>query len=98
MSGTEEAPILESSLLYFRPMKLQELTGTIIECAMKVHSELGAGLLESVYEICLAHELRKRGLKVDAQVAVPVFYDGMKLDAGFRIDLLVEETDRKSVV
>jgi GxxExxY protein len=73
-------------------MKLQELTGTIIECAMKVHSELGAGLLESVYEICLAHELRKRGLKVDAQVTVPVFYDGIKLDAGFRIDLLVEDT------
>ena len=72
-------------------MQLQELTGIIIECAMKVHTELGPGLLESVYEVCLAHELRKRGLRVETQVALPVFYDGERLEAGFRIDLVVED-------
>ena len=71
-------------------MRLQELTGIIIECAMKVHSELGAGLLESVYEICLAHELRKHGVRVETQVPLPVVYDGTKLEAGFRIDMIVE--------
>jgi GxxExxY protein len=72
-------------------MRLQQLTGTIIECAMKVHSELGAGLLESVYEVCLTHELRKCGLRVETQVALPVIYDGTKLDVGFRIDMIVED-------
>ncbi|MEP6925277.1 MAG: GxxExxY protein [Pyrinomonadaceae bacterium] len=71
-------------------MDLNKISGEIIDSAMKVHSTLGAGLLESVYETCLSHELRKRGLKVETQVALPVFYDGLKLDAGYRIDLLVE--------
>jgi GxxExxY protein len=47
-------------------------------------------LLESVYEICLAHELRKRGLTIETQVAIPIFYDGIRLEAGLRIDILVE--------
>jgi GxxExxY protein len=55
-----------------------------------VHSTLGPGLLESVYEICLAHELKKRGLKIQTQVAFPIIYDGVRLDAGLRIDLVVE--------
>jgi GxxExxY protein len=67
------------------------LTGTIIGAAMKVHSVLGPGLLESAYETCLIHELRKQGLAVAAQVALPVEYDGVRLDAGYRIDLLVED-------
>ena len=71
-------------------MDLNEISGAIIDSAMKVHSALGVGLLESVYETCLAHELRKRGFQVETQVALPVFYDGIKLDAGYRIDLLVE--------
>ena len=71
-------------------MDLNQISGAIIDAAMKVHSALGAGLLEGVYETCLAHELQKRGLKVETQVALPVFYDGVKLDAGYRIDLLVE--------
>jgi GxxExxY protein len=50
----------------------------------------GLGLLESVYSICLAHELRKRGLKVEREVKLPIFYDGVRLDAGLRIDLIVE--------
>ena len=69
-------------------MEFEELTGAIIGAAIKVHSALGPGLLESAYEICLEHELRKAGFKVDRQVPVPVFYDGIKLEAGYRIDLL----------
>jgi GxxExxY protein len=58
---------------------------------MRVHSALGPGLLESAYEACLAHELRKAGLRVETQVALPVVYDGIRLDVGYRIDILVED-------
>lgn len=58
---------------------------------MKVHSALGPGLLESVYETCLAHELRKMGRRCETQVLVPVEYDGIRLEAGYRLDLLVED-------
>jgi GxxExxY protein len=58
---------------------------------MKVHSIFGPGLLESAYEACLVHELKKRGLNISSQVALPIEYEGMKLDAGYRIDLLVED-------
>jgi GxxExxY protein len=57
---------------------------------MKVHTRLGPGLLESTYEACLIHELRKRGLNTSSQVELPVEYDGVFLDVGYRIDLLVE--------
>lgn len=57
---------------------------------MKVHALLGPGLLESAYKACLAHELRKRGLRVDTEIGLPVVYEGEKLDIGYRIDLLVE--------
>ena len=56
---------------------------------MKVHSTLGPGLLESAYETCLKHELVKRGLEIKSQVELPIVYDGVRLDAGYRIDLLV---------
>lgn len=62
----------------------------MVDAAYRVHTTLGPGLLEAVYEVCLAHELTKRGLKVLRQVSLPVVYDGQQLDAGFRIDLLVE--------
>lgn len=55
-----------------------------------MHTTLGPGLLESVYEICLLHELQKRGLKVERQVLLPVVYDGLRLDSGLRLDLVVE--------
>ena len=71
-------------------MKLNEITALIIGGAIEVHKALVPGLLESTYEVCLIHELRKRGLRVEKQVAVPVVYDSIKLDAGYRIDLLVE--------
>jgi GxxExxY protein len=66
------------------------LTGQIVACAMKVHSSLGAGLLEGVYAICLARELSKSDFKAERQLPLPVRYDGETLDAGYRIDLLVE--------
>jgi GxxExxY protein len=68
----------------------KDLTYKIIGCAYEVHSNLGPGLLESTYEICLEHELINEGLIVQRQVSLPVVYKDKKLDAGYRIDLLVE--------
>ena len=59
---------------------------------MQVHTTLRPGLLESVYQICLAHELKKRGIQVASQVGLPVVYDGERIELGYRIDLLVEST------
>ena len=64
----------------------------IIGAAYKVHSALGPGLLESTYEVCLEYELRKIGYKVERQKPLPVIYDEIKLDAGYRIDMLVENS------
>lgn len=58
---------------------------------MKVHSELGPDLLESAYRACLQHELRKQGLNVRAETPLPIHYDGVAIDIGYRIDLLVED-------
>ena len=63
----------------------------IIGAAFKVHSTLGPGLLESTYEVCLEYELLKNGYKVDRQKALPIKYNDVKLDAGYRIDLLVDD-------
>ncbi|SRR5579871_2881293 len=71
--------------------EINKVTGQVVDSAMKVHSLLGPGLLESVYEHCLAHELSLRGLKVERQVPVPVVYKDTQLEIGFRIDLLVED-------
>lgn len=71
--------------------KLTRVTGEIVDAAIKVHSALGPGLLEKAYEVCLAHELRARGLRVSCQLALPVRYGDVILDVGYRIDLLVEE-------
>ena len=79
----------------------EELTSQIIEAAIRVHRSLGPALLESAYETCLAHELVKRKLRIQRQLAVPILYDGVRIDAGYRIDLLVEEqviVELKSVV
>ena len=72
-------------------MYLHNITEPIITAAMKVHSILGPGLLENVYETCLAHELRKEGFEVKSQVILPVIYDNIQMDLGYRLDLLVEE-------
>jgi len=63
----------------------------IVDAAFAVHRALGPGLLESVYEVCLLHELNKRGLKVERQVSLPVVYDNLRLDAGPDLDLVVEK-------
>ncbi len=70
-------------------MQINELTGAIIAAAIEVHKRLGPGLLESAYRACLAYELRKRGLTVDEERPIPVIYDEVKLDCGFRADLIV---------
>ncbi len=72
-------------------MQINDLTNQIIGAAIAVHRELGPGLLESAYEACLAFELAKRGLRVEQQKPLPVHYQGVDLDCGYRIDLLVEE-------
>ena len=68
----------------------QELTSSILNCAYKVHSKLGPGLLESAYEECLHFELNKRGLNAIKQKPMPLIYEEKKLDLGYRIDLMVE--------
>ena len=73
-------------------MESNEITGEIINCAIKVHKTLGPGLLESVYEKCLAYELSKRGLKVEVQKEMPIVYEEIVFDKGYRIDLLVEDS------
>jgi len=72
-------------------MTANEVSGAIIDAAMKVHTALGPGLLESAYEACLAHELRKRGLRVEVQLGLPVVYEEVRLEIGYRIDILVED-------
>ncbi|MBK9591900.1 MAG: GxxExxY protein [Crocinitomicaceae bacterium] len=71
-------------------MTENDLSAKIIGAAIEVHKQLGPGLLESTYEICLAFELKELGLEVKQQVALPVVYKDVKLDAGYRIDLIVE--------
>ena len=71
-------------------MDLNQVSGAVVDAGMKVHSALGPGLLESAYEACLIHELKKRGLAVASQVVLPVVYDGVRIDVGYRIDLIVE--------
>ena len=63
----------------------------IVNASFKIHRSIGPGLLEKIYEVCLAHELRKAGLDVKRQVTIPIQYDGIYFDAGLRLDLLVED-------
>ena len=73
-------------------MQINEITERIIGCAIEVHKSLGPGLLESAYEECLAHELVLAGLNFERQKPVPVVYKDIKLECGYRIDLLVENS------
>ena len=73
-------------------MEPNEVSGRIVSAAIRVHRELGPGLLENIYEACLLHELRKDGLRAENQVGLPVVYDSVRLETGYRIDLLVQET------
>jgi GxxExxY protein len=71
-------------------LELNEISRRIIDAAIQIHKKLGPGLLESVYRECLVHEMRKRGLRVEEEVQVPIVYDGIKLKSPLRLDLLVE--------
>ncbi len=73
-------------------MDIEDVAKTIVDSAIKVHRELGPGLLESAYQKCLAYELGKRGLNVQCEVEVPIVYDGQTFDVGYRIDMLVEKS------
>ncbi|MGA2052915.1 MAG: GxxExxY protein [Opitutales bacterium] len=71
-------------------MDAEDLCHRVIGAAIEVHRHLGPGLLESAYETCLAHEIRSQGLQVETQLALPVSFKGLKLDASYRLDLIVE--------
>ena len=71
--------------------EINRISGIIVDCAVKVHKELGPGLLESIYRACLVEELVTRGLTVRIEVPMPVYYNGRKLEAGYRADLLVND-------
>lgn len=73
-----------------RRLSAQEVSHAVITAAMKVHSEVGPGLLESAYQACLQHELQQAGFQAAAQVGLPVVYKGVRLELGYRMDLVVE--------
>ncbi len=72
-------------------MNENQITTIVMNAAFAIHTKLGPGLLETVYEVILAHELRKQGLRVERQVPIPILYDGLRFDEGFRADLVVED-------
>lgn len=73
------------------PLTENELSKIILDAAFRVHTRTGPGLLESVYEVILAHELRKQGLRIERQMPIPIRYDDLTFEEGFRADLLVED-------
>jgi GxxExxY protein len=89
------APLAVKQELDMSRSELEAVGKAILTSAMKVHSALGPGLLESAYEVCLAYELTNLGMAVERQVELPVIYAGIRLDAGYRLDVLVE---RKVIV
>jgi GxxExxY protein len=82
-------------------MDIEAVGREIVDAAVKVHRALGPGLLESAYQECLYYELSKRGLQVACEVLQPIIYEGQQIDAGYRLDMLVEDTiiiENKAVV
>ena len=79
--------------LRFNPISshTEEIAKTVLDAAYQVHTALGPGLLESVYEACMVHELHLKNIKVKSQLTLPVMYKGMKVDSGYRVDILVED-------
>jgi len=71
-------------------MTENEISKIVFDCSLKVHRALGPGLLESAYEACLFYELKKTGLKIEKQKALPLIYEDVKLDAGYRVDIIIE--------
>lgn len=78
----------------YEPLSEREewLGKEIVDCAYKVHSALGPGLLEKVYEICFCHELTKKGIGFQRQLDIPIVYDGLTFDEGLRLDVLIEDS------
>jgi GxxExxY protein len=74
------------------PSELEDLSRSLVDSAIKVHQTLGPGLLESVYETCLCIELDKRGIAYESQAPIALVYEGVRIDAGLRLDLLVEKS------
>ncbi len=72
-------------------MTENKIAKIVVDAAFKVHNKLGPGLLESVYEIVLSHELRRRGLKISRQHAIPIIYEGIEFEEAFRADIIVED-------
>ncbi len=72
--------------------EVNDRSGHVVDAAMRVHTALGPGLLEGAYEACLTHELRKRGFRVLTQLPLPIIYDGIRIELGYRVDLLVDDT------
>jgi len=72
-------------------MEINQVSGHVVDSSMRVHTVLGPGLLENAYAVCLTHELRKRGLVVLREHALPVEYDGVEIEIGYRVDLLVSD-------
>ena len=72
--------------------RTEAIARIVVNSAFKVHKELGLGLLERVYEVCLAHEISKAGLDVKRQIDIPIVYDGIEFSEGLRLDLLVEDS------
>jgi GxxExxY protein len=70
--------------------ELEKIASEVVGAAFNVHKAFGPGLLENAYEVCLVHDLIKRGIKVERQVAIPLVYDGEEVDVAFRVDILVE--------
>ena len=74
-----------------RRVREEFLAKEIVDCAYKVHKQLGPGLLEKVYEVCFCHELSKKGIPFQRQIDIPIVYDGLTFDEGLRLDVLVED-------
>ncbi len=90
MQATESHRDLENHGVFVGMKRVNQITEAIIGCAIEVHRSLGPGLLESAYETCLEYELTRQGLKVGRQVGLPVQYKEVRLEQGYRLDLLVE--------
>jgi GxxExxY protein len=88
--NAEAAETIRAEVTEKDTVRLNAISGQIVDAAMRVHTVLGPGLLEGAYEVCFAHELRKRGLRVETQLPLPVSYDGVRVNLGYRLDLLVE--------
>jgi GxxExxY protein len=93
LSGSKKPLALGSREMSYEPLSAQEeeIATAIVDAAFKVHSKLGPGLIEPVYEPCFCYELKKCGFAVERQVTVPIIYDGVQLDAALRLDVIVEK-------